>query len=45
MKSNWTFVIAAFVLTWVALLGYLLHLARVTRRARELHESATRGTT
>ena len=40
MTGNWTFVMAAFTLTWIALLGYLMHLVRVTRRAREQYDVA-----
>ncbi|HSJ62727.1 MAG TPA: CcmD family protein [Gemmatimonadaceae bacterium] len=44
IESNQTFIVAAFAVTWVALLGYVLHLARRGARAvaeheRMLHES------
>jgi len=32
--SNQTFIIAAYAVTWVVLLGYLLRLVRKGRRAR-----------
>lgn len=32
--SNMAFVVAAFAVTWVVVLGYLVHLERATRRAR-----------
>ena len=38
--SNWMFVGAAFVLTWTALVGYLVHLQRAMRHARTLLERA-----
>ncbi|HTR78222.1 MAG TPA: CcmD family protein [Gemmatimonadaceae bacterium] len=41
--SNWMFVGAAFTVTWVVVLGYLLHLHRVMRRAREEFERARPG--
>ena len=31
--SEWSYVIAAFALTWVTLAGYAIHLARRVRRA------------
>jgi len=40
--SNTTFVAAAFVVTWGMLLGYLLHLRRVSQRARTLLAQETR---
>lgn len=39
--SNRSFVAAAFVATWIALIGYLGHLQRVTRKSRELLARAT----
>jgi CcmD family protein len=33
---EWRFVIAAYVVTWVVLLGYALRLARVRRKADDL---------
>ena len=34
IASNQTFIIAAYAVTWVVLLGYLLRLIRKGRRAR-----------
>ncbi|MFN8573838.1 MAG: CcmD family protein [Gemmatimonadaceae bacterium] len=33
--SNSTYIIAAYVVTWIALLGYAARLVRTTRRAAE----------
>ena len=41
--SNRLFVAAAFAATWIALLGYLVHLARTMRRSRELLARANAG--
>lgn len=38
MASNQTFIIAAYAVTWVVLLGYLLHLVRRDGRARAEYE-------
>ena len=38
IASNQTFIIAAYALTWVTLLGYLLHLTRRGAHARAAHE-------
>lgn len=43
MMSNTTFVIAAFTVTWIAFLGYLVHLRRVDRRARAALDHSTRA--
>jgi hypothetical protein len=40
IPSNETFVIAAYTLTWVVLLGYLGWLVRGSRRARAAFERA-----
>lgn len=32
--DTWPYVIAAFVVTWVVLLGYSIHLVRAAKRAR-----------
>lgn len=37
MPSNETFIIAAYSLTWVVLLGYLVYLVRRTRASRAEH--------
>ena len=44
IESNQTFIVAAFAVTWVAVLGYVLHLARrgalvMAEHERMLHES------
>ena len=39
--SNGIFVAAAFALTWTVIIGYLVHLRRVRRRARALVDAAT----
>jgi hypothetical protein len=38
--SNWTYVVAAFAVTWIALAGYLVRLRRVTQHSRALLERA-----
>ena len=40
IASNQTFIVAAYALTWLAMLGYLLHLTRRDARARASHERA-----
>jgi CcmD family protein len=45
VNDNWTFVGAAFAITWAVLLGYLVHVHRTLRRARALLESATSSDT
>ena len=40
MQSNLTFIIAAYAVTWAAVLGYLLYLARRAARARAAFEQA-----
>jgi hypothetical protein len=42
VANNWAFVGAAFALTWAVILGYLGHLLRTMRRARQQLEAATR---
>lgn len=37
------YIVAAYVLTWVALLAYAARLVRVSRRAQEQLEQASRG--
>lgn len=41
MASNQAFIIAAYALTWVVLLGYVLHLVRGNRRTREEYRRVT----
>ena len=31
--SEWNYIIAAYVLTWIGILGYAVHVARTLRRA------------
>ncbi len=40
MTGNWMFVGAAYALTWIVLLGYLVHLRRTSQRAHALLEGA-----
>ena len=35
-SNNLAFVVAAFAVTWGVVIGYLVHLRRVTRRAQTL---------
>lgn len=39
--SNWKFVTAAYVVTWVLILGYLIYSQRVLNRARAEYERVT----
>ena len=39
MSSNWSFVVAAYAVTWVAIIGYYVHLHRAARRASRLLET------
>ena len=41
--SNTTFVIAAFTVTWAAIVGYLVHLRRITRRAAAAFAAASKA--
>ena len=34
VRDNWLFVTAAFAVTWAVVLGYLVHVHRLLRRAR-----------
>lgn len=43
MMSNMTFVVAAFTVTWAALIGYLVHLRREMRRARAALDQPARA--
>ena len=40
IESNQNFIIAAYAVTWVVLLGYVVHLARRGARAHAAHERA-----
>lgn len=41
--SNQLFVGVSFALTWAVVIGYLIHLRRVRRRALALAERAAKG--
>ena len=43
MPESNGYIVAAYVLTWVMLVGYAVRLARVSRRAKEQLEQASRG--
>ena len=43
MPSNETFIIAAYSLTWIVLLAYLVYLVRRTRTSREEHARLAGG--
>jgi len=45
MPSNQTFIIAAYTLTWIVLLGYLVFLVRRTRSSRAGHARFTGSAT
>ena len=38
--GEWRFIIAAYALTWITLLGYGVYLRRVRKRAESLREEA-----
>ncbi|HUF66396.1 MAG TPA: hypothetical protein VMM17_10530 [Gemmatimonadaceae bacterium] len=40
--NEWRFVIAAYVITWVVLIGYTVRLSLVNRRAIALHDESVR---
>lgn len=44
VNDNLLFVGAAFGVTWLVMIGYLVHLHRTTKRARVMLEMATKGT-
>lgn len=39
-QSNWSFVIAAYSIAWIVILGYFFRLHRLLRRARAYYERA-----
>ena len=39
--SNWSFVTAAYVVTWVVVLGYLVYTHRALQRSRAEYERIT----
>ena len=41
--NNTIFVSAAFVVTWIVIIGYALHLRRSIQRSRELLDRSERG--
>ena len=43
MPSNETFIIAAYSLTWIVLLAYLVYLVRRTRASRAEHARLADG--
>jgi CcmD family protein len=40
--GEWRFIIAAYTITWITLLGYSVYLMRVRKRAESLREDAVR---
>ena len=43
--SEWNYIVGAYALTWIGLLGYAVHLARRLRRAAAaLHAADATGT-
>jgi CcmD family protein len=40
MVGEWRFIIAAYVITWITLLGYGVYLMRVRKRAESLRDEA-----
>jgi CcmD family protein len=38
--TEWRFVIAAYAVTWVVIIGYSVHLVRTMRRSRDLLRTA-----
>ena len=45
IASNQTFIVAAYAVTWVVLLGYLARLAWLARRIRANNERVARAAT
>lgn len=39
--SNWAFVTASYVITWVVILGYLVHVHRAVQHARAEYDRVT----
>ena len=39
--KNWSFVVAAYAVTWIVILGYLWHVHRTVQRARKQYDDAT----
>jgi hypothetical protein len=42
MADNVTYIAAAYVVTWIVLIGYAIRLHGVSRRARAQYEEASR---
>jgi len=40
--GEWRFIIAAYTITWITLLGYGVYLVRVRKRAETLRDEAVR---
>ena len=40
-ESNWAFVAAAYAAAWIVIVGYAVHLYRITSRARTALWNAT----
>jgi hypothetical protein len=40
--GEWRFIIAAYAITWITLIGYGVYLMRVRKRAETLREEAAR---
>lgn len=43
IAMNQTFIVAAYTVTWIVLLGYMARLARESSRVRRQHESMAQG--
>ncbi|NUQ11846.1 MAG: CcmD family protein [Gemmatimonadaceae bacterium] len=43
MEEQYGFVVAAYVVMWVGVIGYLVRLRRVSRAARRRLDEASRG--
>ena len=44
MTGNWMFVIAAYSVTWIVVLGYFVRLHRGLRRAQSAYDAAMAAT-
>lgn len=43
IAMNQTFIVAAYAVTWIVLLGYMARLARESSRVRRQYESMAQG--
>jgi CcmD family protein len=43
MTNEWNYIIAAYVVTWIAVAGYSFYLVRLTRRAERAYDAARRA--